>query len=42
MGFTFKRAPEENKIKQLVTMFDEIEQAREQKKRDEQKSTIIP
>jgi hypothetical protein len=38
VGFTFKRAPEDSKIKQLVTMFDEIEQAREQKKKDEQRS----
>jgi len=45
VGFTFKKASEENNIKKIVTLFDEIETARQVKKTEskrEEKPKIDP
>lgn len=37
VGFTFKKPSEENNIKKIVSLFDEIESSRQLKKQDEKK-----
>lgn len=36
-GFTYKKSADDSQIKNIVTLFDEIEQARDQKKKSEKK-----